>query len=149
MFFVLFFSSGEHLGFFTTVFRVFSLLIAFFHVTNFLYPDCFFAVFFVRYVVFVLLYGECYGFERAFFTIRCVLTYTPSPHLPQYRKCYGSEREFLILGVSLPYSPSQHLAQQDGAPTCFQGFPGSRQFFIEVAGPPNCGSKHRPAHLFV
>ena len=38
-----------------------------------------------------------------------------------------------------------HKAQQDVAPTCFQGFPGSRQFFLEVAEPPNCGSKHRPS----
>ena len=32
-------------SFFTNVFRVFLLLIAFFHVTNFLYPDCFLRLF--------------------------------------------------------------------------------------------------------
>ena len=38
-----------------------------FHFTNFLLPW----LFFVRYFVFVLLYCECYRFERAFFTLRC------------------------------------------------------------------------------
>ena len=32
----------------------------------------------VRYFVFALLYRECYGFERAYFTPRCFLPYTLS-----------------------------------------------------------------------
>ena len=32
---------------------------------------------------FVLLYRECYGFGRAFFTLRRLLPYTPSRHLAQ------------------------------------------------------------------
>ena len=48
---------------FPTIFWVFLLLIAFAHFTNFLYPDWFF----VTYFAFVLLYRECYRFERAVF----------------------------------------------------------------------------------
>ena len=33
--------------------------------------------------IFVLLYRECYGFGRAFFTLRRFLPYTPSHHLAQ------------------------------------------------------------------
>ena len=40
----------------------------------------------------VMLYRECYGFERAFFTLRRFLPYTPSPHLPQYHACYWFDR---------------------------------------------------------
>ena len=40
-------------------------------------------LFFVMYFVFVLLYCECYGFGRAFFTLRRFLPYTPSRHLAQ------------------------------------------------------------------
>ena len=40
-------------------------------------------LFFVSYFVFVLLYRQCYGFERAFFTLRRFLPYTPSGHLAQ------------------------------------------------------------------
>ena len=40
-------------------------------------------VFFVRYFVFVLLYCECYGFKRAFFTVTRFLRYMPSRHLAQ------------------------------------------------------------------
>ena len=57
---------------FTIVFREFS-----FHELSLLWR-CF-----VRYFGFVLLYRECYGFERAFFTHRCFLTYTPSWNLAQ------------------------------------------------------------------
>ena len=65
-----------------------------------------FCCFFVRYFVFVLLYCGCHGFLKASFTFRRFLLYTPSWHLPQ----------------------------QEIAPTWFQGFSGSRQFFLEVAG---------------
>ena len=37
----------------------------------------------VRYFVFILLYRECYGFERDFFTLRRFLSYTLSRHLAQ------------------------------------------------------------------
>ena len=67
---------------FTTVFWVSSLLIAFFHIPNFLCHECFLMLF-IRYFVFVLLNLECYGFERAFFTLRRFLPYTPSQHLTQ------------------------------------------------------------------
>ena len=43
-----------------------------------------FLLLFVRYFVFVLLYRDCYGFERAFFTLRRFLPYTPS-HI-----CHGT-----------------------------------------------------------
>ena len=91
-------------------------------------PWLLFCSFFVRYFVFVLLYHECYGFERSFFTLRCFLPYTPSPHLPQYHECYGFERDLFTLRRFLPYTPSRHLAQKDVAPTCFQGFRGTWPF---------------------
>ena len=84
-------------------FRVFSLLIAFVHFTKLrVFHHCFFrcfffttvytivfrvfsfhqlsspGLFFVRYFIFVLLYCACYGFERAFLTLRHFLLYTPS-----------------------------------------------------------------------
>ena len=37
----------------------------------------------VRCFVFILLYRECYGFERDFFTLRRFLSYTLSQHLAQ------------------------------------------------------------------
>ena len=40
-------------------------------------------LFFVRYFVFVFFYHECYGSERAFFTLRCFLSCTLSRHLTQ------------------------------------------------------------------
>ena len=104
---------------------------------------------FVRYFVFVLLYRECYGFERAFFTLRCFLRCTPSPYLPQYYKCYGFHTDFFIIRHFLPYTPSRHLEQRDVAPTCFQGFSGSWQFFFEVAGLPNVVQNTDSTHLFV
>ena len=82
-------------------------------------PWLLFCCFFVRYFFFVLLYHECYGFERSFFTLRRFLPYTPSPHLPQYHECYGFERDLFTLRRFLPYTPSRHLAQKDVAPTCF------------------------------
>ena len=57
---------------FTIVFQVFS-----FHQLSLLW------LFFVRYFIFVLLYRECYGFEKAFSTPRRFLLYTPS-HLAQH-----------------------------------------------------------------
>ena len=50
-----------------------------FQFTNFLYRDCFF----VRYFIFVLLHRECYEFERAIFTLRRFIAYTPSRNLAQ------------------------------------------------------------------
>ena len=72
---------GEPLRFFiSSCFHFFrclwmsSLLIAFVHFTSL----------FVRYFSFVLLlHCKCYGFERAFFTVRGFLPYTPSQHLAQ------------------------------------------------------------------
>ena len=72
---------GEPLRFFiSSCFHFFrclwmsSLLIAFVHFTSL----------FVRYFSFVLLlHCKCYGFERAFFTVRRFLPYTPSQHLAQ------------------------------------------------------------------
>ena len=61
--------SFQHL-FLAIVFWVFLLLIAFVPFTDFLYPDCFF----VRHLVFVLLYRECCGFERASFCSQVFFT---------------------------------------------------------------------------
>ena len=89
---------------FSPVFSVFSL-IAFFHVTNFLYYACFLQLFY-QVLRFVLLYRMCYGFERAFSTLRRFLPYTPSPDLPQYCEHYGFERAFSTLSCFLPYTLS-------------------------------------------
>ena len=96
--------------------------------------------FFVRYSFFVLLYHECYRLEKTFFTLRRFLPYTPSPHLRRYNKCYRFETDFFAPRSFLLYLPLRHLAQWHVAPTCLQGFPGSRQFFLEIAGPPNSNS---------
>ena len=79
---------------FTTGFWVFLLLIALVHVTNFLYPDCFFAAFLSGTSFFALLHHEYYGFEEAFLIFRCFLSYALSAYLPQYREFYGFERAF-------------------------------------------------------
>ena len=50
--------------------QMFLMLLAFVHFTAF--------SLFVRYLVFVLLYHECYGFERVPFILRWFLPYTPS-----------------------------------------------------------------------
>ena len=70
--------------YFFRCFRVFSLLIAFFHFTV--------SSLFVRYFVFVLLYRKCYGFERAFFNLRRFLPSTPSQHLVQPAFIKASQR---------------------------------------------------------
>ena len=63
-----------------------------------------------------------------------------------YRECYGFERTFFTLRRFLPYSPSRHLAQRDVAPACiYQGFPESRQFFLEGCRTSDWVSKHRPS----
>ena len=68
----------------------------------------------IRYFFFVLLYRECYGFERAFFNSQVFFTFPT----------FGT--------------------------TCFyQGFPGSRQFFLKCCKASHWGSKHRPSHLLV
>ena len=54
-------------------------------------------LFFVKYFVFVLLYREYYGFERAFFSLRSFSPCTPSTNLPQYREYYGFETAFFTL----------------------------------------------------
>ena len=54
------------------VFSLFSV-IEFVHVTNFVYHDCFFAAFY-QVLRFVLLYRECYGFERAFYYSQAFFT---------------------------------------------------------------------------
>ena len=38
-------------------------------------------------------------FEKAFFTLRHFLPYTPSPHLPQYHECYRFKRVFFYSHV--------------------------------------------------
>ena len=57
---------------FTVVFRVF-----WFHQLSLPW------LLFVSYFVFVLLYRECYGLERAYFTLGNILSYTPPQHLAQ------------------------------------------------------------------
>ena len=97
----------------------------------------------VRYFIFVLLYRECYAFERAFFTLRRFLPYTPSPHLPQYREFYRFERAFFS---SKTFS-SLHCFPTFST-TCFnQGFPGSQQF-LKAAGSPTEVRNTNPIHLF-
>ena len=61
-------------SFFTSVFWVFSLLIAFFHVTDFLYPDCFLLLFcqvlrFCVAVPRVLRVWESFFYPQVFFTL--------------------------------------------------------------------------------
>ena len=128
------------------------MLIAFFSGHHFSSPWLFLLLdFFVRYFFFVLIYHECYRLEKTFFTLRRFLPYTPSRHLPRYHKCYRFERDFFTPRSFLLYTPLQHLAQWDVAPTCLQGFPESRQFFLEIAGPPNSNSVWNTTmiHLFV
>ena len=50
-----------------------------FHFTNFLYRECFLS----RTSFLCCGTRECYGFERAFFTLRFFLSYTLSRHLAQ------------------------------------------------------------------
>ena len=95
---------------FTSVFWMFSLLIAFFHVTSFLYLDCFFpaihqVLHFCVVVPRVLQIWESLFYPQVLFTLH----YFPK---------FGT--------------------------TCFyQGFPGSRQFFLEGCRASHWGSKHR------
>ena len=115
-------------------FGCFHCWLHFFMSTTFLYPNCFFAAF-LPGNSFLCCCTVNVTVWASFFTLRCFLTYTPFPHFPQYPDCYGFDsRHFLT------YTPSRHLTQRDVAPTCFQGLPGSRLFFFEVAGLPNCGS---------
>ena len=95
-----FFFQENSLGFFTTVslsFYLFSppffgllslLLIAFFHVAYFLYPDCFSAAFLPG-----ISFLCCCTTSATDFS---VFTLHPFPHLPQHRECYGFERFFLL-----------------------------------------------------
>ena len=100
---------------------------------------------FVRHFIFVLLYRECYGFERAFFTLRHFLPYTPSPRLPQYCKCYGFERAFSTLRQFLPYTSSRHLEQ----PAFIKASMGASNSSLKIAGSPTEVANTDPAHLFV
>ena len=84
---------------FTTVFRLLSLLIAFFYVTNVLCHDCFFAAFLSGTSFWCCCAVSATDLRKLFFS-QAFLPYAPSPHLPQYRECYGFQRAFLISGVS-------------------------------------------------
>ena len=46
---------------------------------------------FVRYFVFLLLYCQCYGFERALFTSRRFLPYTPSCFYQRFHEASSSD----------------------------------------------------------
>ena len=105
------------------------------------YHDCFF----VRYFSFVLLYRECYGFEKAFFSLSFFLTYTPSPHFPWCCRCYWFKRAFFYSQGFFPYTPSRHLAQH----AFIKASMGACSFSLKVAWPPIEVQKTDPAHLFV
>ena len=93
----------------------------------------------------VLLYRECYGFERAFFSFMRFLPCTPSLHLPHYLKCYGFERAFFTLRRFLSYTPSRHLAQ-----TVFiKAFLVAGSSSLKSVGLPTEVRITDPAHLFV
>ena len=94
--------------------------------------------------VFVLLYHECYWFEKAFFTLRHFLPYIPFPHLPQYCQCYWFERAFFILRRFLPYTPSRHLAQ----PAFIKASLGASSSSLKVAGPPTLKHRSDPCVCF-
>ena len=84
------------------------------------YPDYVLFLSLARSFVFgvVALVQRGLRFKRAFFTLRCFLSYTHSPH----GACTVS--------------------------TCFyEGLPGSRQFFLEGCRAFHYGSKQDPVHL--
>ena len=57
-----------------------------------------------------------------------------------YRERYGFEWAIFTDRGFLPYAPSRHFGT-----TCFyQGFPGSRQLFLEICKAAYWSSKHRP-----
>ena len=100
---------------FTSVFWMFSSLIAFFHVTSFLYLDC--------------IFPAIYQVLRFCVVVPRVLQIWESLFYPQ------------VL-FTLHYFPKFDT-------TCFyQGFPGSRQFFLEGCRASHWGSKHRPDPFF-
>ena len=108
------------------LFRVFSLLIALFHLNNFLGPNghsialsftlaafyCFCQVF---YFALLLLYHEC--------LTECIL-----PLLLRFFTLYP----FTTFGASTATT------------SLYQGIGGSQQFFLEGYRASHCGSKHRP-----
>ena len=89
-------------SFFTTVFQVFSLLIAFFLYHHHSLPWLLFCCFFVRYFVFVLLYCECYAFQRAFsalvfFTLHSFPTFATVLQVLQIRERFFYSQVFFTL----------------------------------------------------
>ena len=65
------------------------------------------------------------------------VSYTPSPHLPQYRECFGYERAFFILrGFYLTLLPNKTPLRADNSP-------------LKVAEPLTEVQNTDPAHVFV
>ena len=94
--------SGEHLNDFHHSFSVFSLLIVFFHVTNFLCTDCFFAAFFqvLRFCVVaarVLRVWESFFCPQAFFTPHSFPTFATIPRMLQIWERFFYPQAFFTL----------------------------------------------------
>ena len=105
--------------FFTTVFYLLSLRIAFFHVTNFLCPNCFFAAFcqVVHFCVAlprVLQIWESFFYPQVFFTSQSN-TAAVAPVLLIWERCYYSQAFFTL-----------HSFPTFGTTCFYQGFPGSQ-----------------------
>ena len=103
-----------------------------------------FRYFFIRNFVFVLLYRECYRFDRAFLLsgVFCLILLPTFPKVPQVLR---SERTFFILRRFLTYILSQHLAQ----PAFIKASVGADTSSMKVAGPPTEVRNTDPAHIFV
>ena len=89
--------------------------------------------FFARQSVFVLLYRECYGSERAFVTFRSFLPYTSSRYLAQCCECCRFQRAFFTLRLFL----TLHSFPIFGTTCFFQGFPGAGSSSMKVVEPPS------------
>ena len=77
---------------------------------------------------------QCYGF----LTLRRFLPYTLSPHLSQYRECYVFDGAFFYSQAFF----TLYSFRTFGATN--QGFPESRQFFLEVFRALHWGLEHWP-----
>ena len=97
-----------------------------------------FRYFFIRNFVFVLLYRECYRFDRAFFTFRRFLPYTPS-HISQSTTSTTVWENFFYPETFF----NLHSFPTFGTTCFYQGFRGSRHFFHEGCRASHWGSKHR------
>ena len=123
------------------IFWLFSLLITFFHVTNFLYHDCFFCCFFIRYFILCCCTMSATNLGEVF-PLSGIFYLTLLPHICHSNASATDLRELSLPSDIFTLQSLRHLAH----PAFIKV---GNSFSLKVAGPPTEVPNTDSVHLFV